>query len=215
MKELKVKKLEANAVKADAIPLLMDQERVEFQPVDVVNWPAFSYRPEVSVRMAYTDNALLLHYKVKEDAVRGRYGQDNDPVYKDSCVEFFVSPTNDNVYYNLECNCIGTILLGGGEPGNRERATAESMRMIERWASLGRSPFEERIGEVEWEVALAIPYAAFFKHRITTLDGRAIRANFYKCGDELPTPHFLSWNPIGTAKPNFHLPEYFGSLIFE
>ena len=24
----------------------------------------------------------------------------------------------------------------------------------------------------------------------------SIRANFYKCGDELQKPHFLSWNPI-------------------
>jgi hypothetical protein len=40
-------------------------------------------------------------------------------------------------------------------------------------------------------------------------------ANFYKCGDELPTPHFLSWNPIEWKEPSFHRPEQFGKLIFE
>lgn len=40
-------------------------------------------------------------------------------------------------------------------------------------------------------------------------------ANFYKCGDKLQTPHFLSWNPINLEKPNFHCPEFFGTLNFE
>ena len=75
--------------------------------------------------------------------------------------------------------------------------------------------FEERIGDCSWEVALVIPYSAFFMHNITSLDGKAIRANFYKCGDKLQTPHFLSWNPIDLEKPNFHCPEFFGMLRFK
>ena len=42
-----------------------------------------------------------------------------------------------------------------------------------------------------------------------------IIANFYKCGDKLQTPHFLSWNPIDLEKPNFHCPEFFGMLRFK
>jgi hypothetical protein len=80
---------------------------------------------------------------------------------------------------------------------------------------LGREAFDERVGECAWEVALVIPYSAFFLHDITSLDGKTLRANFYKCGDKLQTPHFLSWNPIGLEKPNFHCPEFFGTLHFE
>lgn len=47
------------------------------------------------------------------------------------------------------------------------------------------------------------------------MDGQTIKANFYKCGDELQTPHFLSWNPINIEKPDFHRPDFFGSLEFE
>jgi hypothetical protein len=214
MKELKVKKISVNAVEADAVPALLSKENVAFEPLDVVNWADFPYRPEVSFRIACTDHAILLHYKVKENSVRARYGQDNEPVYKDACVEFFIIPAADGIYYNLECNCIGTVLLGGGKPGNREQATPSTIRFIDRWASLGRVPFEERIGETAWEVALVIPFTAFFKHDLTSLDGKTVRANFYKCGDDLSVPHFLSWNPILAEKPNFHLPEYFGKLIF-
>jgi len=47
------------------------------------------------------------------------------------------------------------------------------------------------------------------------LNGKTMRANFYKCGDKLQTPHFLSWAPIDLPKPKFHCPEFFGELVFE
>ena len=51
-------------------------------------------------------------------------------------------------------------------------------------------------------------------HGATLLDGRTMRANFYKCGDLLPRPHFLSWNAISLPRPDFHCPEFFGTLRF-
>ncbi len=39
-------------------------------------------------------------------------------------------------------------------------------------------------------------------------------ANFYKCGDKLTVPHFVTWNSIGTNKPDFHQPKFFGELYF-
>lgn len=216
MKELKVKKISENNPEASALPALLDKENIMFQPVDVVNWNSYPYKPQVEFRIAHTQNAILLNFRVKEASVRARYGEDNGSVWTDSCVEFFCVPGGDGIYYNLECNCIGTVLLGAGNgKGNREHATQIVMDKIERWSSLGRETFDERVGETEWEVALVIPYSTFFKHQIASLDGENIRANFYKCGDELQTPHFLSWNPIGVETPNFHLPEYFGMLVFE
>ncbi|MCF0172470.1 MAG: hypothetical protein HUJ91_01855, partial [Bacteroidales bacterium] len=32
---------------------------------------------------------------------------------------------------------------------------------------------------------------------------------------EMAVAHFLSWNPIGTPTPDFHCPEYFGTIEFE
>ncbi len=216
MKELKVKKIDTAITDAAAVPALLDKENIEFQPVDVLNWEEYSYRPDVKFRIANTGNSILVNFWVKEASVRAKYGNDNGSVWTDSCVEFFSIPGQDGIYYNLECNCIGTILLaaGAGRSG-REPASATVMESIKRWASLGNKPFEERIGETEWEVALIIPYTAFFKSNVTSLDGKEIRANFYKCGDELKSPHFVSWNPIKTEKPDFHRPEFFGKLLFE
>ena len=66
MKELRIKKVSAANVPVEAIPSLLDQEKIGFNPINVVNWEAFPYCPSVEFRMAYTENAILLHYKVKE-----------------------------------------------------------------------------------------------------------------------------------------------------
>lgn len=216
MKELNVKKVSAASIPVESVPALLDEEKVAFQPINTVNWAAFPYSPNVEFRMAHTDNAILLHFKVKEASVRAIAGKDNGPVWEDACVEFFSIPAGDGVYYNMECNCAGTLLIGAGAGRNdRQHAPQEVLDKVQRWSSLGRESFAERVGECGWEVALVIPYSAFFLHDITSLDGKSIRANFYKCGDELQTPHFLSWNPIELEKPNFHCPEFFGMLNME
>jgi len=213
---MKVKKISAANVGTWSLPKLFDEEKIDFQPVKYANWAEYPYKPKVNFRIAHTQNSILLHFKVKEESVRAKYGEDNGAVWTDSCVEFFSMPAGDGIYYNIECNCIGTVLVGAGTVrSGREHAPENVTALVQRWSSLGNRPFAERVGETDWELVLVIPYAVFFKHRIESLDGRQIKANFYKCGDELRTPHFLSWNPIRIDRPDFHRPDFFGMLEFE
>lgn len=216
MNELKVKKITPSApIEARRLPALLDAEGIVFQPVDHVNWKEYPYRPEVAFRIAYTDEAVLLHFRVSEDSVRSVAGCDNGKVWEDACVEFFSVPAADGVYYNMECNCTGRLLVGGGNcRDNRQRAPQEVIDRVQRWSSLGTGDFEERMGRCDWEVALVIPFATYFLHDIRSLEGKEVRANFYKCGDKLSKPHYLSWNPIDLPKPNFHVPDFFGKLVF-
>lgn len=216
MEELNVKKVSMASVPVESVPALLDEEKVAFQPINTVNWEDFPYNPVVEFRIAHTEDTILLHYKVKEASVRAVAGRDNGSVWEDACVEFFSIPAGDGIYYNVECNCSGTLLIGAGTGrNNRQHASQEVLDKVQRWSSLGREAFPERIGECGWEVALIIPFSVFFLHNITSLDGKSIRANFYKCGDKLQTPHFLSWNPIELPAPNFHCPEFFGMLNME
>jgi hypothetical protein len=48
-----------------------------------------------------------------------------------------------------------------------------------------------------------------------SLSGLRAKANFYKCGDGLTVPHFVTWAPISTEKPDYHRPEFFDWLEFE
>ena len=216
-KKFNIKRISATNVKAAEICRIMDEAGIGFVPVDNHCWAeAFPYRPKMEVRMVHNGAQLLINYRVTEETVRAVAPHDDGNVWEDSCCELFLSPVADGTYYNMECNAAGTILIGfGPKREGRERAPQEVLDKVQRWASLGREAFEERVGECSWEVALVVPYSAFFLHRITSLDGQTIRANFYKCGDKLQTPHFLSWNPIELEKPNFHCPEFFGALHFE
>lgn len=216
MKTVTVQKIEKNNISANQVATLFDNTKIPFHTIASLNWNEYPYRPEVSFRIAHDGTSIFINYHVKEKSIRARYSKDNSMVWTDSCVEFFLLPAGKNEYYNIESNCIGTLFFGIGENGNyREPALPEFLNQIQRWSSLGNQPFEERIGDVEWELSLIIPTSSFFKGDIKNLSGQAMKGNFFKCGDDLVSPHFLSWNPINTKSPNFHLPEFFGTLLFE
>ena len=218
MKRIIARHISADRLPAEPqlVPALLDAEGVEFVPIDSNNWAeAFPYAPKVAVRIAHTGSALLLHYRVSEDSVQA-VAADNGKVWEDSCCEFFSVPAGDGVYYNMECNCAGQMLIGAGAGRkDRERATQPVLDTVARWSSLGRGPFAEKDAPATWEMAMVVPVSAFFKHNIENFCGRTIRANFYKCGDKLRKPHYLSWNPIDLPRPNFHCPEFFGEVEFE
>lgn len=216
MKTVIVQKIEKNNISANQVAAFLDNTKIPFHTIASLNWNEYPYQPKVSFRIAHDGTSIFINFRVKEKSIRARYSKDNSMVWNDSCVEFFLLPAGKKEYYNVESNCIGTLFFGIGEDGNyREPALAEFSNQIQRWSSQGNQPFEERIGDVEWELSLIIPISVFFKGDIKNLSGQIMKGNFYKCGDELISPHFLSWNPINTEKPNFHLPEFFGTLLFE
>ena len=179
-----------------------------------LNWPdAFPYRPEAEFDLCHDGGELHLRFRVKEDAVRAVCAADREHSWEDSCVEFFFDPHGDGTYYNLECTCTGWLYLcrGTGRHG-REFLPEAAYAAISRRCSLGREPFGLRPGPTAWEVELDIPAAVF---GLAAFDGLRARGNFYKCGDKLPVPHYLSWAPIATPRPDFHRPEYFDTLIFK
>ena len=184
-------------------------------PAGEVNWEKFPYKPDLAFSIGYTDNELLLKYYITEDCFKAEITETNQAVYEDSCVEFFVSPGNDGIYYNLEFNGIGTCLGGAGtDRNNRTRLKPELIAKIRRLTSAGKEPVAERQGKFSWTITIAIPFEVFLFHEIKSLKGKTFRVNFYKCGDKLKVPHYITWNPVQTEKPDFHQPSFFGQLVF-
>lgn len=200
------------------LELVTETLNLEVKPLklETVNWEKYSYRPDVSCQIAYNETELFLQYQVNEQSVKAEVTKNNGRVWTDSCVEFFLSPERNSEYYNLEMNCIGTALLGFRKNGeDAVHATEEQIATIRRISSLGSSPFAERKQPTKWQITLAIPWKVFFKHELSQVMGKKMRGNFYKCGDELNVPHFISWTKINTPNPSFHVPEFFGGLEFE
>ena len=221
MKTLKVEHLGGihRPLAAD-VPPLLDAAGIGFEEIACAPWAEeYPYQPEVKVRIGITDEAFLLHYVVSEEYVAAAADADNGAVWEDSCCEFFCQPENDGTYNNVECNCMGTVLMAyGPSRDNRITAPKEVLQNIKRWTSLssvvGSTLPLQRIA-APWQLALVVPFTAFFNHNIKKMEGHSVKANFYKCGDNLPKPHFLAWNDIALPRPDFHRPDFFGQLIIE
>jgi hypothetical protein len=181
--------------------------------VDTINWKEFKYRPQVRFNIAYSNKEIFLKFYIKEKYFKAEKTVTNEMVCEDSCVEFFVSPSDDSQYYNFEFNAIGTCLLGTGTGReNRSLAPPEIISKIRRMTSAGSTPVKKKNEEYIWTITVAIPKEVFYNHDINELKGKTLRANFYKCGDKLTEPHYVTWNPVGTLTPDFHQPAYFGQL---
>ena len=183
--------------------------------IDTINWKGYSYKPDVALSIAYSENEIFLKYYITENYFKAEKTVSNQKVCEDSCVEFFVSPEDDGLYYNMEFNAIGTCFLGFGT--NREtskRGAPEVISKIRRLTTAGTEPIFEKTGEYAWQITIAIPFDVFFNHDVKDLKGKIFRANFYKCGDKLTVPHYVTWNPVGTKEPDYHQPQHFGLLRF-
>jgi len=186
-------------------------------PVDRYLWLDNGYRPAVETRLGWTPDFLYVRFRVAEKRVRVRYTAFQDPVYKDSCVEFFVDafPEKRLGYLNFETNAAGTLLAAFGPDRSRRRPLwPEELAGFETAASI-RGPVDGEYGAEAWTLEYRIPLDLF--RRIYGDDirtGHRARANFYKCGDETEVPHYGAWSPVGTPAPDFHRPEFFGELVF-
>lgn len=186
--------------------------------VENANWSqSYPYVPKTEVSLWHDGNNLYVHYEVEEEFVRALRDKDNADVHNDSCVEFFISNDDDKGYYNFEATCIGTLMLSHreGRKTNVIYAPQNVLESVKRFPSLGKEKIEGFAPSSPWSLTLIIPKEAFFLSDLKTLRGIEARCNFYKCGDELPTPHFVSWKKIETDNPDFHRPEFFAPVIFE
>ena len=182
--------------------------------IDIAPWPEYNYIPQVSFSIAHGEDCIFLKFYVAEDVLKASYYKPDDPVYKDSCVEFFISFDGDEEYYNLEFNAIGTCKLNFGKNRNeRLLISKELIKAIRYLATIQNNAISNSKG-IKWELTLMIPVEVFSKHNIKSLSEKKCSGNFYKCGDDLPVPHFLCWNNIQSAEPDFHLRKYFGEIIF-
>ena len=210
-------KVTVSDIQANEIPQLFAAGKIEYHPVSVLNWPEqYPYLPKVDFAIAHNGDHLLVHYRVTEKRSIGTMENDLDDVYKESCCELFFMKEGDSLYYNIESNCIGSILMQCGTGRyDRDLSTAGNLKKIDRWASLGRNAIGKVNEETHWELALAIPLSALWRHSFSCLDGMTLRANVYNCVGSGDDRQYVTWRPIETDAPDFHRPEFFSRIYLK
>jgi hypothetical protein len=183
-----------------------ERRQIKYAP-----WSEGGDLPKASFALAYGNEDIYLKYYVTEHTLKAEYSKFNDPVFKDSCVEFFIAFNGDEKYYNLEFNCTGTSRVQYGQhKTGRTFLPASLLKTIKHQTRVKTSAE----GNIDWELTLCIPKKVFKYHPALLLEESKARVNFYKCGDGLPQPHFLCWNKIEAQKPEFHLSRFFKEIIF-
>jgi len=185
--------------------------------IDIEPWPSYPEYidlPKVTFSIAHSGDHIFIKYDVTEHEVLARYKQINDPVYKDSCVEFFIIFDNDKSYYNIEFNRLGTCLgRYGSERENRTSLPVELLKKIRYDRTLNQMKDGNNTA-INWTLTVAIPIEVFCFHKFSSIQHKKSRMNFFKCGDDLSQPHYLVWNNIIADEPDFHLPQFFGKAEF-
>lgn len=211
MKHLEVSEINIQGVQPDYASMANAMEDLSWHGITECSWKEeFPYLPKARFQIAYSSSHIYLHYDIEEEFVKAQYIRPNENVWEDSCVEFFISFDQKASYFNAEFNVLGTGLIGYG-PANkseRSRLSDEEILSVDTFSQV-----RTLSGKKTWQQILAIPLS-ILGQSFQELKGKSAYANFYKCGDGLPKPHFISWNFIDNPKPNFHLPAYFGKVTF-
>lgn len=195
----------------DVFPLLIDQ----------YVWDETGFTPTTQVKLQYTDDYLYVIFNARDRYVRSVVTEYQGNVCRDACVEMFFQPAprKSPHYFNIETNCGGTMLFWAqtGRLENVvqvEKADADRLLVAHTMPKVVDPEIED---EVSWVIAYRVPFDMIQKYAPVDCPASGVvwRANFYKCAMTNSHPHYGSWSPIDLPRPEFHCPQFFGTLIFE
>lgn len=179
-----------------------------------------AHQPRVAAKLGWDADALYVIFRVEDRYVRAVAREHQQTVCTDSCVEYFFCPGEDVTkgYFNLEVNCGGTMLFNFQEKPRRNPVPVAiaDLRQILVNRSMPHIVDPEIAEPVTWFVECRVPFSILEHYTAFTLPepGSRWRANLYKCADSTSHPHWLTWSPIDRPRPDFHVPDQFGTLIF-
>lgn len=169
------------------------------------DWDGYCSCPATTFKMLCSNEGISVLMHTDEIHLRAEAKVYTDPVYEDSCMEFFFKPDYDDVrYINFEVNPTGVMHIGIGS-GKHDRNLIAGDRTILDIVSDAK--------EGDWTVKFYLPYK--FLLNIFEKVAPVCRGNFYKCGKKTDHSHSGAWSMVESDTPNFHIPDFFGVIRFE
>jgi hypothetical protein len=181
------------------------------------NWWKEGAKEQTVAKLLWDDKNLYVAFFCHDRHISADIVQRHGPVSRDDCVEVFISPNTSKPrnYYGFEINALGTMLnfiradWYKGPPNNEP----EGVRY--RTSFHGLSVKNESPDDDHWVLELAIPFGNFKMDAPNTppRDGDTWRLNLNRAGGKTDA-QYSTWSPVSTERPNFHVPEAFGSVRF-
>ncbi len=182
----------------DSVP----EEKLEFS-----NWsPGFTFN--TYFRMCFRKNdGIYVRMRSDETDLVAVHKNRDDPVWQDSCMEFFICAVEGREeYINFEMNSVGAFLTEFGK-GKNNRVCLCTLTDKEPTVST-------QVSSCGWSLELYIPCSLISEVYCSVFDASAceIKGNFYKCGDETGHKHYDSFTRMSTLPPGFHNPDLFANI---
>ena len=149
--------------------------------------------------------ALSFRLESEAPPSRAENREADSPVWQDDCLECFFTLDGLN-YVNMEANANGALLSAVG-PDRSCRTPLAHM-------ALPRPTVRCKPRSGGWEAVFSVSAETLrqlFGKELAA--GLCVRANFYACGDLTPRPYYAAWSRVDTPTPDFHRPDFFGSLV--
>lgn len=178
-------------------------EKAEIAHINKVNWNNYPYIPNTTAKILHSYYGIHVLMQTDEHPLLARYTSQNSTVYRDSCMEMFISPNfEDKRYLNFEFNPFGTMYLA-----------IRTSRYNCEYPKKSKEYFEGQslVDEEKWLLQFTIPFK--FIDEIFGKHTSYMRANMFKCSEDGAIRHYASLFPINTPEPDFHRPEFFGEFI--
>lgn len=185
-------------------------DELPFIELKSYHWEApVPYRPRTFAKMFVLNNELSARLICYESSPKAVYNSRDERIWCDSCLEFFVAPLSSrSEYINIETNSRGAYLSQFGA----SRDGRVFLKTLTDIAPDVKSFKGEDESGAFWGVDVRISkklLSALYKESEENIDFSSVRANFYKCGDECETPHYIAMFPVTTLPPGFHNPGCF------
>ncbi len=191
-------------------------DAVEKAEIDIYKW-VNSVEYDAYAQLVYVkDYGFICRMTCMETEPLANYTQFGDPVYLDSCMEFFAAFDNES-YINVESNSLGAMCCQFGKTQKNRKPITDYMAMSEIFEM---NPVVE---DDRWTLTMDLPIAKLQRLYGTDLSfdtfvsGYTFTGNFYKIGSDAVTGvrHYGMWTEVGGNTPNFHQPAYFGTFVIE
>ena len=191
------------------------RDQINWSLIPIIEIESWIEKPQLPVQataqLCWSDTHLHVYMTAREPDILARYQDDWSPVCRDSCLEMFFCPiAEDSRYFNIELNPNGACFFGFGHG-------REDLIRLHPWNVRELLNIRTMVDGDFWSVQYDVPEKTLqmFFPSFTFESGHRMRANFYKCGDDIQPTHELIWNPITNGNSDFHQPAFFGDLILE
>jgi hypothetical protein len=103
----------------------------------------------------------------------------------------------------------------GPDVKHRRMVTPELAAAVRIFHTVPGAPQTESPKDRECLLGVELPFKVLSDFVGHPIESRGSwRANFYRCGG-ITDAQYACWSPVGTPRPDFHQPNYFGVLEFE